>query len=400
MTAQFERPRQRHSAPIGADNPTPARPSVRLSRRAVMAGSAMVAAALAAGCSSRASAPPVSNASTNPGRLRFANWPGVIDAGSLPLFEKASGIDVTYSESINDMQSFAATLAPPLRAGIDPGFDLVLLDSPQATLFHSRGWLAEIPVDRTATAHKNVLPRFRSSWDPGFNFHFPYFSGAFSLGFNTRNVKRPLTSYSELLDPDLKGHVGLYSGALETYCLFALLLRSRNELSHTPPDLTVHDVHKVHEFLMPYARAGQFRFSGMDYLQGYSSGDLHAGFIGSADTFLIGNPDVRFTYAREGGLVFADSMVVPKGSQNIVGAAELIDFLYTPTNAVRLTEEIKYQTAVDGVQQLLSATDPKLAEDPLVFPPPDVEHDLFAYPQWTEDETKQVATMFEELTGR
>src|SRR5688500_4755806 len=65
--------------------------------------------------------------------LQFANWPLYIDqddegnSPTLQQFEEATGVDVTYTEGIEDNNSFFGTIQPALAAGDDTGYDIIVM---------------------------------------------------------------------------------------------------------------------------------------------------------------------------------------------------------------------------------------------------------------------------------
>lgn len=371
-------------------------------RRALGLAVGLGAAAAAAACSSRSAAPstPQSSPTADQGLVRWANWPSNVDPQSLQELQNRSDFRFQNEEVINDMTSFTASIQAQMAAGLDPGFDAVILDSAQSQLFAQRGWLQKFDKSQMPNLTNNVLPFFKVDWDPNFDYHAPYTPSAFSLGYSASRTGRPITSYEDMLDPKFAGKVGLYSGFRETYSLFALLLRRRGEISNTPDKLTVDDVKKVNEFLKPHFARGQFRVTGYDYLQGLASGDLWLCFITTADPTILGNPDVQFTYASEGSLALIDSIVIPTGSPNRVSAQKLIDFWYDPVNAARLVTDLHYQTPVAGTQALVRAKDPALAANPLAFPPPDVQDQIYGYPNWNNEQIDEISRLWETLTGR
>ncbi len=51
------------------------------------------------------------------GSLTISNWPLYIDKGTVPAFEKASGVKVKYIEDINSNEEFFNKVQPLLAAG-------------------------------------------------------------------------------------------------------------------------------------------------------------------------------------------------------------------------------------------------------------------------------------------
>nr|BFE87412.1 hypothetical protein GCM10020093_100130 [Planobispora longispora] len=82
---------------------------------------------------------------------------------------------------------------------------------------------------------------------------------------------------------------------------------------------------------------------------------------------------------EEGGTIWTDNMMIPKGAANPVDALMLMDYLYKPEIAAELTEYIQFVTPVPAVKELLSTKAAGLSgedkealeamiESPLIFP--------------------------------
>src|SRR6478752_7635172 len=55
------------------------------------------------------------------GSLTISNWPLYIDKGTVPAFEKASGVSVKYIEDINSNEEFFNKMQPLLSQGESGG---------------------------------------------------------------------------------------------------------------------------------------------------------------------------------------------------------------------------------------------------------------------------------------
>ena len=49
--------------------------------------------------------------------MTISNWPLYIDKGTVPAFEKATGVSVKYIEDVNSNEEFFAKLRPELAEG-------------------------------------------------------------------------------------------------------------------------------------------------------------------------------------------------------------------------------------------------------------------------------------------
>lgn len=384
-----------------------------ITRRAVLQGGTLVGlsaflVACGAGTGTTPSpAPPTSGPIVGP--LNFANWPAYIDLNddesaspTLDDFRAKHGIEVNYVEDIQTNEDFFATIAQPLTSGLDTGWDLIVLTDYMAARLVRAGWVETIEAANVPTAHANVRDELRGlEWDPDMAYHFPWQSGATGVGYNVKSTGRDLTSIGDMFDSAFKGKVTLLAGYQDTFSLISLLLRARGDISNLPPDLTLDDAQKIHDFLAPYVESGHIRaFTGNEYLQDFGSGDTWVAMVWSGDLASSGGEDDRFLYPSEGSIIWTDNMLIPKGAAHKRAAEAMIDFVYDVDNAARLAAWIYYISPVKGVADVIRATDAELADNPLLFPPADVTAKQYAQPDLTNEEDIAFNDLVALLEGR
>ena len=387
-----------------------------ISRRAVLRGGSLVglSAFLAACGGSGSTAAPSSGGEATPapstggeatpapsagggitGPRNLAHWAADLDLNddesaspTLDDFEAQYGIEVNYVEDVQTNEDFFATIAPALQAGLDTGWDLIVLTDYMAARLIRQGWVETIDQANVATAAANIRDELRGlEWDPDLTYHYPWQSGATGVGYNVASTGRELTSIADLFDDKFKGKVTLLSGYQDTFSLISLLLRERGEITNLPPELTVEDAQKIKDFLQPYVDSGHIKgFTGNEYLQDFGSGDTWVAVVWSGDLASSGGDDDRFVYPTEGSIIWTDNMLIPKGAQHKRAAEAMIDFVYDVDNAARLAAWIYYISPVKGVAEVIAAEDAELAANPLLFPPAEVTAKQYAQPDLTDEE--------------
>ncbi len=387
-----------------------------LTRRVFLQGTGLAgAAAFLAACSgggggtTAPSGTPAASTDTGiTGPLNFANWPAYIDltedetsSPTLTDFEAKYGIDVNYQEEIEANEDFYATLAPVLGAGLDSGWDLIVLTDYMAARVVRAGWIEKIDAAATPTAHANVRDELKGlDWDPDMTYHFPWQSGATGLGYNVVSTGRDLTSIGDIFDPAFKGKATMLTGYPDTFSLVDLYLKAQGQLSHFPAEMTYDDAVAVRDFLKPYVDDGHIRkFTGNEYLQDFGSGDTWVAFVWSGDLASSGGEDDRFVYPSEGSIIWTDNMLIPKGAQHKAAAEAMIDFVYDVANAARLAAWIYYISPVKGVAEEIAKSDAELAANPLLFPPDDIAAKMYPQPALEDAEDIKWNDLASELEG-
>ena len=394
-----------------------------VTRRVFLQGSTMAGvAAFLAACgggstpspTGQASVTPTEGASAEPtaaaieGPLNFANWPAYIDltedetsSPTLVDFEAKYGITVNYQEEIEANEDFYATIAPQLGAGLDTGWDIIVLTDYMAARVVRAGWIEEISADATPTAHANVRDELRGlDWDPDMKFHFPWQSGATGVGYNVASTGRELTKVEDVFDPAFKGKATLLSGYPDTFSLVGLMLKAKGQIANLPAEMTYEDAQAVHDYLKPFVDDGHIRaFTGNEYLQDFGSGDTWVAFVWSGDLASSGGEDDRFIFPEEGSIIWTDNMLIPKGAQHKAAAEAMIDFVYDVANAARLAAWIYYISPVKGAGEEIAKTDEELASNELLFPPAEIAAKMYPQMALEDEDDVQWADLAADLEG-
>jgi spermidine/putrescine transport system substrate-binding protein len=112
-------------------------------------------------------------------------------------------------------------------------------------------------------------------------------------------------------------------------------------------------------------------------------------------------PDQDFQWAlpKEGGMLWTDNMVIPKGTPNKAQAERWIDFYYEPQNAATIEAYVNYVCPVVGAKEIMLESDAELANNPLIFPPDDWVSRLHIFRATTADEETAWAEAFTKAMG-
>jgi spermidine/putrescine transport system substrate-binding protein len=340
--------------------------SVRPTRRAVLKAGLISAVALGglSGC-----ARPSDKAS----QVIFSNWPMYVDVpepgvpGTLDLFTQRTGVAVVYQEDINDGQTFYAKVRDQLESGRGIDRDIVVFSEETAQLFVELGYAQPLDYARIPNA-VNLLPRLaQASFDPQRTYTLPWQSGFTGFGFNSallaeRTGWAEVASFEQFFDERLKGRVSVLGETMDT---MGPMLAWQG---FDPSNFTDDQFDQTLDVLAQYVQAGFIRqVTGNDYIAGLESGDLIASIGWSGDVLALGE-QWGFALPESGGIVWADSMLIPIGAPNKAGAEDLMNHYYDPLIAAQVAAWIQYVCPVNGAQEAMSQVDPALVDDPWIFP--------------------------------
>ncbi|MFF0773463.1 PotD/PotF family extracellular solute-binding protein [Nonomuraea wenchangensis] len=317
---------------------------------------------------------------TKHGKVIFANWPEYMPEDKAPLekFAKDTGISYEYKEVIQENADFFGKADPVLRAGQPLGYDIVVMTNGiQLQHMIELGYCVPLDHSKLPNFAANAGQKYKErAYDPGNKYTVPYTSGVTGIAYNTKYVKDDITSIQALFDPKYKGRVGMMADAQEigNFGMFALGI--------DPEKSTEADWKKAGDKLKEQRDNGLVRkYYDQSYIDAVAKGDIWITMAWSGDVFqrqLAGEP-VKFVVPEEGGTIWTDNMLIPKGAANPLDALMLMDYLYQPAVAAELDEFIQFVTPVPAVQDLLrekaksaQGEDKKaleqMADSPLMFP--------------------------------
>jgi spermidine/putrescine transport system substrate-binding protein len=303
--------------------------------------------------------------------LRFSNWTLYIDKKgqrhpTLDQFRKKYGVNVQYTEDINDNASYFGKIQGPLSRGQGIGRDLIVMtdNSRYPALLIKKGWLEKL--DKSAIPNiKNLQPALRHpDWDPNRDYSLPWQSGMTGIAFNEK-LSDPILSMDELLDDTkLKGKVTLLNEFGDTIAL--VMLANGDD----PSKVTDANFNRAIKRIEGAVNSGQVRqFTGNDYSGPLAKGDLAACMAWSGDIVQLqaDNKHLHWNLPKDGGGIWTDNMLIPKGG-NVYTASVYMNFAYDPHIAALIEDYVNYICPVKGAKQELEKIDPDVANNTLIFP--------------------------------
>ncbi len=348
----------------------------QFSRRAVLQGAGISAVTLAlAACSTGGATKltPATDKSAADKIVRWANWPlylDVDDAGKYPTleaFQKQTGIKASYSESIDDNDTYYGKVKGQLQLGQDIGADLAVLTDWMAARLIRFGYTQTLDHANIPNL-KNLKPAYLNvDFDEGRKRSIPWQGGFGGLAWNKDKLPGGLTSVSDLWDSSLKGRVGVLSEMRDT--IGCIMLDQGVNISGKWGDS---EYTAAIQTLKKQVDDGQIRnIKGNSYTEDLKNGDTLAAIVWSGDITIL-NAEAgdhwEFALPDKGGTLWNDNFIVPIGSAHKANAEKLINYYYEPEVAAAVAAYVNYITPVVGAQEAMAAVDPDLVDNQLIFP--------------------------------
>ncbi len=304
--------------------------------------------------------------------LNIYNWPDYVSADLIANFEKETGIKVNYQTFENN-----EGLHAKLVAG-NSGFDLVVPGAVFAKSQIEGGLLMKLDKSRIPNL-ANLDPAIMgklASVDPGNDYLVPWAWSYTTVGIQRDKVKRALGSmplpdntwelvFNPAYTAKLKSCGIAYLDSPTEVIPPAMHHLGKNPYSNDPAD------HKAAGDMLakvrPHIRI--FTSTMIDDLAGGKACVAlgWAGDMNIARNRAIENKStnvVEVLLPSSGGLIFFDSLAIPKDAQHPQNAAAFINYYLRPEVSASLTNELTYATAKKAS---LTKVKPEIVANKTVF---------------------------------
>lgn len=323
-------------------------------------------------------------------QLNIYNWNDYIAPETVPEFEKATGIKVTY-----DVFDANETLEAKLSAG-GSGYDLVV---PTLVPFAARQIQAGFyqPLDKSKLSNydhldKSLLERMEP-YDKGNTYLVPWMTGVVGIAYNVDKIKEimpdaPVNSLRMIFDPEIVSKfkecgVSMIDSPTE---VFPPALKM---LGLNPDSKNVADLQKaadVHFKIRPYIR----KYDSSEYINALANGDICVAWGYSSDIQVAKHRameagkgvHIAFAIPKEGAQRYIDTMAIPKDAPHADAAMKFLNFIMQPEVIAKTSNKIFVQSGNADARKFV---DPDIANDPGIFPPPDVEQTIYMITPSTPD---------------
>lgn len=380
----------------------------QMTRRSLLVGAGAVVGAgtlAACGTGGSTSAEGVVDVSDTEKIVRWANWPLYLDFNedskdypTLKAFEAATGITATYTEDIDDNNTFYGKVQGQLSINSDIGYDVVTPTDWMASRWIEQGYAQKLNAENIPNK-SNIRQVLQDvPFDSGRNYSLTWQSGFAGFGWNVEKIPAGVRTIEDLFKPANKGRIVVLSELRDT---MGIILQYQGV--DPSKSFTEDQYMNAIDFLKGKISDGFIRkVRGNSYSEDLVNGDAVAVIGWSGDLFILKSEnDNKFDFAipESGGTLWSDNMLIPSTSTHKKNAELLMNYYYEPAVAAQVAAYVNYICPVEAAQPELEKIDPDLAASPFIFPDAATLQKVKVFRPLSSDEQTNFQTAFDEAIG-
>lgn len=287
-----------------------------------------------------------STKTTSTGSLKVYNWGEYMDPQVLELFEKETGISVTYDEYETNESMY------PIIAKGAADYDLICPSDYMIQKMSDEGLLEPINWSRIPNA-KNIDDQyfeFARGYDENNTYSMPYLWGTVGILYNKKMVKGPIDSWGVLWDTRYQDDILMQKSVRDA---FGVALKYLGYSLNTTDEAQLDEAKQK---LLEQKHSGVVQAYVVDEVRDKMiAGEAAMGVIysGEALTCMEENEDLDYVIPKEGSNLWMDNFAIVKGAKNKENAEKFLNFLCRPEILKMNFEYITYSVPSSKARELL-----------------------------------------------
>lgn len=263
--------------------------------------------------------------------LNIFSWADNFDPDMIKAFEQKYNCRVNYDVFANNEELLAK-----LQAG-GAQYDLIQPSDYMVSTMIKLNMLEKLDKDAIPNTRNMMDTLQHPQFDPTGDYSVVYTWGMTGIVYNKKYIKTPPTSWNDLWDPAYKGRVILLNDSREVFGMAlkkngwsnnstdpAQLAKAFQDLKALAPDVLAYDTDSLKQKFIA------------------EEGWIGTMWSGDASFSYRENPNLGFVIPKEGTLVWADTLAIPKGAKHKELAEKFINFLFDPEVSAKNYEAIGY----------------------------------------------------------
>lgn len=291
--------------------------------------------------------------------LYLYNWTYYTPEGVIEKFEKEFGVKVVLDYFGSNEDMFAK-----LKAG-GSGYDIVFPSQDYTSIMISEEMV--LPLDLTKlpnTQYISPLAREKANYDPDMKYSVPYFMGAAGIAVNTTKVKEYPRDWSIFATKSLKNRMSMLDDMRE------VMGDALAYLGYSVNSINPSELKKAQDLINKEWKPNLVKFDAEGFAKSFASGEFYV-VQGYAEAIFEELEEERwaevdFFLPLDGGPMYLDSMVIPKGAKHVDLAHEFINFIHRPEIYAEFLDRFHFPSTVHTEAMKYTTKTPFYSEDDVV----------------------------------
>ncbi len=275
--------------------------------------------------------------------LNLFAWSEYVPQDVIDGFTKETGIKVNYETYASNEEMLSKLLAGGTK------YDLIQPSEYTIEALAKQKKLLEIDWSRIPNM-KNIAPEMRNRpHDPDQKYSVPWMAGSVGIVVNTDKIKDPITGFKDVFQDKYKGRIVALADSRE------LVSWAMSTLGLDANQVTPEALEKVKPVLAQWIKLVKV-FDSDSPKTALLNGDVDIGVVWSGEGAILTEKDKKFTYIMpsEGTHMFIDSLAIPVGATNKIGAEMFIEYILRPEVSKLISDAFPYTNPNLEARKLLS----------------------------------------------
>lgn len=270
-------------------------------------------------------------------KLYLYNWTYYTPDELVAKFKEETGIEIVIDNFASNEEMFAKVMA-----GGGDGYDIIFPSSDYTSIMIKQGLLQELDHSLLPNL-KYISPTLveKADYDPTFSYHVPYFMGSSGIAVNTARVD---FEYERTWDIFADPRFGKKMSFLDD--MREVMGAALRHLGYSGNTIDEGQLDEATNLIINEWKPNIIKFDSESFGKAFSLGDLLVVHSYPENVFAELPADmwdsVDFFIPPEGGMMYIDNMVIPKGAKNVENAHAFMNFIHQPENYAIFLDEFDF----------------------------------------------------------
>ncbi|WP_320130309.1 extracellular solute-binding protein [uncultured Sphaerochaeta sp.] len=271
------------------------------------------------------------------GKLYLYNWTYYTPDSVIEQFEKETGIDVIIDNFASNEEMFAKVMA-----GGNEGYDIIFPSSDYTSIMIKLGMLEEIDHSKVPNLkYINPLIKEKATYDSNFRYSVPYFMGSSGIAVNKAYAPANYNKdWSIFADKRMAGRMSMLDDMRE------VMGGALKYLGYSGNTTDEAQLQQALDLIVNEWKPNIVKFDSESFAKSFARGEFWVSQCYPENVFSeIPEEkwgDIDFFIPPEGGMMYIDNMVIPKGSRNYDSALKFINFIHRPEIYAEFLDEFGF----------------------------------------------------------